>query len=116
MAASLAGHGLVRLPKLSGFSEWMVRTMETSIVPLWIVLLFSYALPIIEALIGIWLLLGWKVNYVLYCGLVLMSLLILGSCSIEKWDAIKSQLLHAVYMFALLWFWNAYTQDKGITS
>lgn len=37
MAISLVGHGAVRLPKLQGFSEWMVTTMEKSFLPVGLV-------------------------------------------------------------------------------
>ncbi|WP_211316555.1 hypothetical protein U0035_02660 [Niabella yanshanensis] len=33
VAISLLGHGLVRLPKLAGFSSWMVTTMDKSAIP-----------------------------------------------------------------------------------
>jgi thiosulfate dehydrogenase [quinone] large subunit len=30
---SMFGHGLVRLPKLAGFSKWMVTSFEKSLLP-----------------------------------------------------------------------------------
>lgn len=104
IAISLAGHGLVRLPKLEGFSAWMVKQMEPSILPTSLIIPFSYILPIAEAIIGLLLLIGFKINYSLYAGLILMSILIFGSCSIENWGAIEAQLLHSFYLFGLLWF------------
>lgn len=106
IAISLAGHGLVRLPKLAAFSEWMVSTMEKSILPNALIVPFSYILPIAEAVIGILLLIGFQLKYTIYAGLVLMAILILGSSLIENWGAIESQLLHAFYLFALYWFWQ----------
>ncbi|GGE96844.1 thiosulfate dehydrogenase [quinone] large subunit [Chishuiella changwenlii] len=103
IAVSLLGHGLVRLPKLSTFSNWMVETMEKSFLPKVLVIPFSYALPILEAIIGLLLLIGFKTKYTIYAGLVLMSILILGSSSIENWGAIEAQLLHSFYLFALLY-------------
>ncbi|WP_333661765.1 MauE/DoxX family redox-associated membrane protein [Chishuiella changwenlii] len=103
IAVSLLGHGLVRLPKLSTFSNWMVETMEKSFLPKVLVIPFSYALPILEAIIGLLLLIGFKTKYTIYSGLVLMSILILGSSSIENWGAIEAQLLHSFYLFALLY-------------
>ena len=103
IAVSLLGHGLVRLPKLSTFSNWMVETMEKSFLPKVLVIPFSHALPILEAIIGLLLLIGFKTKYTIYSGLVLMSILILGSSSIENWGAIEAQLLHSFYLFALLY-------------
>lgn len=102
VAISLAGHGLVRLPKLAAFSEWMVTVMEKSVIPTALVAPFSYILPVAEAIIGILLLIGFKTKYTLYAGLILMSILIAGSCSIENWSAIEAQLLHSLYMSGLL--------------
>lgn len=112
VAVSLAGHGLVRLPKLTSFSEWMVTTMEKSVIPTALVIPFSYSLPVIEALLGILLLIGLKIKYVLYAVLALMSILILGSCSIENWSAIEAQLLHSLYLFGLFWFYQKYNTEN----
>lgn len=106
VAISLLGHGLVRLPKLAGFSNWMVTTMEKSVIPAALIVPFSYLLPVAEALLGLVLLLGFKIRLTLYASIALMSLLILGSCSIENWSAIEAQLLHAFYLMAIYWFWE----------
>ncbi|UQB68572.1 DoxX family membrane protein [Epilithonimonas zeae] len=108
IAISLLGHGLVRLPKLAIFSNWMLTTMEKSAIPSFLIVPFSYLLPIAEFLIGLALLIGFQTKYAIYSGLVLMSLLILGSASIENWSAIEAQLLHSVYLGGLLWFYEKY--------
>lgn len=104
VAVSLLGHGLVRLPKLQAFSDWMVTTMEKSAIPTALIVPFSYILPVAEAVIGILLLINFKMKYTLYASLVVMSLLIFGSCSIENWAAIEAQLLHSFYLFGLFCF------------
>lgn len=102
IAVSLLGHGLVRLPKLAAFSAWMLDTMEKSFLPQGLILPFSFALPILEFIIGIALLFRAGIQYSIYAGLLLMTVLIFGSCSIENWAAIEAQLLHAIYLFGLL--------------
>lgn len=104
VALSLLGHGLVRLPKLQAFSEWMTGTMEKSFIPSVLVMVLSYALPFIELILGISLLIGYKTKYSIYASLALMSMLIFGSTTIEDWGSIEAQLIHAIYLFALLWF------------
>lgn len=118
VAVSLAGHGFVRLPKLTTFAEWMAATMEKSAIPMVLIKPFGYILPIAEALIGLSLLIGFKIKYSLYAGLLLMSILILGSCSIENWSAIEAQLIHSAYLFGLLWFIHQYSviENKGISA
>lgn len=107
-AVSLLGHGLVRLPKLAAFSDWMVKTMEKSVIPEALVAPFSCFLPVAEAVIGVLLLVNSKMEYTLYSALVLMSILIAGSCSIENWTAVEAQLLHCIYLFALFWFYKRF--------
>lgn len=111
VAVSLLGHGLVRLPKLQTFSEWMLTTMEKSAIPSALIVPFSYILPIAEAILGILLLINFKTKYTLYASLALMSILIFGSCSIENWSAIESQLLHSFYLFGLFLFYEKFKTE-----
>lgn len=113
IAISLLGHGLVRIPKLHTFSEWMVTTMEKSMIPKLVIVLFGYVLPIFEAILGILLLINFKTKYTLYSALVLMSILIFGSCSIENWSAIEAQLLHSFYLFGLFWFYEKFKTEES---
>jgi thiosulfate dehydrogenase [quinone] large subunit len=102
--ASMFGHGLVRLPKLSGFSAWMVKGFEHSMLPGWLVVPFSFALPIAEFLIGLLLLLGLFTRTALIAGGIVMAMLIFGSAMIESWEPITSQLVHAAFFAVLLAF------------
>ena len=111
IAVSLLGHGLVRLPKLPAFTDWLVTTMEKSVIPEFLIGPFGYFLPIAEFLIGLSLLIGFQMKYSLFAGLALMSILIFGSSSIENWIAIESQLLHSFYLFGLVWFWQKYKSE-----
>lgn len=113
IAVSLLGHGLVRIPKLYSFSEWMVTTMEKSMIPKLIIVPFGYVLPIVEAILGILLLINFKTKYTLYLALVLMSILIFGSCSIENWSAIEAQLLHSFYLLGLFWFYEKFKTEES---
>ncbi|WP_326983555.1 DoxX family protein [Chryseobacterium sp. MYb264] len=112
IAISLLGHGLVRIPKLSVFSDWMVTTMGKSMIPQLIIIPFSYALPFIEIALGIILLIGWQFRNSIYASLILMSILIFGSCTIENWAAIEAQLLHAFYFFALFIFYEKFRTEE----
>lgn len=114
VAVSLLGHGLVRLPKLQAFSEWMVTSMGKSAIPTVLIVPFSYLLPVLEAIIGILLLVNFKTKYTLYGALTIMSILILGSCSIEDWSAIEAQLLHSFYLFGLFWLYEKYKPENNM--
>ena len=101
---SLFGHGLVRLPKLAGFSQWMTSTFAKSMLPQILVMPFSYVLPIAEFIIGLLLILGLFSGKAIVAGGILMLLLIFGTCMIENWEALPSQIIHALLFILLLQF------------
>ncbi|WP_221392263.1 DoxX family membrane protein [Dyadobacter sp. NIV53] len=105
---SMFGHGLVRIPKLHGFSNWMLGQFQKSILPNAIVEPFSYILPVAEFSIGLLLLLGLFTRQALIAGSFVMIALIFGSSMIEEWGAIPSQLFHAAYFSILLCFVHSY--------
>lgn len=105
---SMFGHGLVRMPKLHGFSNWMVGQFQKSMLPEALVRSFSYLVPIAELVIGICLLTGFLTRHSLTAGALLMIALIFGSSMIEEWGAIPSQLLHTAFFSVLLIYANEY--------
>jgi len=105
---SMFGHGLVRLPKLNGFSAWMVGQFQKSMLPDSVVIPFSYVLPIAEFLVGVFLLIGLFTKQSLIGGALVMIALIFGSSMIEEWGAIPSQLIHAAFFSILLIFEREY--------
>lgn len=114
VAASMFGHGLVRMPKLKGFSTWMTGSFEKSMLPKAMVVPFSYILPFAELIIGAFLLLGIFTRASLIGGGIVMIILVFGSAMIESWDAIPSQLIHVAFFAVLLHFikYNGYAVDK----
>lgn len=98
---SMFGHGLVRAPKLAMFSDWMLKGFQKSWLPEFLVLPFSYLIPIAEFIIGILLLLGFFTKQAAFAGGILMIVLIFGSSMQENWGAVPSQLIHITF-FALL--------------
>jgi len=104
IAISLFGHGLVRLPKLTTFSNWMIGSFENSMLPKFIVTPFSYILPIAEFAIGLLLLLGLFTRPSLIAGGLIMLVLLFGTALIENWEAVPSQLIHIAFFALLLHF------------
>jgi len=115
IAISLAGHGLVRIPKLQSFTEGMVKSMEKSAIPEELMTPFGYILPFLEAIAGISLLIGFKPKLTIYAAISVMTILIFGSSSVENWSAIEAQLLHSLYLFVLLWFYLKYSPEEKPT-
>ncbi len=114
IGASMLGHGLVRLPKIQTFSNWMTGTFKASILPQVLVIPFSYALPFAEFGIGVCLITGLFFRQALITGAIVMTLLIFGSCLVENWDAVPSQLIHIAFFAVLLQYQpaNTNTLDK----
>lgn len=108
------GHGLVRLPKLNGFSTWMIGTFQKSMLPKALVTPFSYLLPVAEFTIGLLLLSGLFTKPALIAGAAVIMILIFGSCMIENWEILPSQLIHAAFFAVLLQFItsNKYSLDN----
>lgn len=96
---SMFGHGLVRIPKLQTFSAGMVSDFEKSILPKFLVLPYSYALPIAEFAV---VLLGLFTKQALTVGGFLMLSLMIGTTLIENWNGLPSQFIHlAVFVVCL---------------
>ena len=117
VAISLFGHGLVRLPKLNIFSNWMIKSFESSMLPKLLVIPFSYTLPIAEFIIGTLLILGLFTKTALVMGGIVMLMLVLGTCLIENWEALPSQMIHVAFIAILLQFVknsNAFSLDSII--
>lgn len=111
---SMFAHGLVRMPKLDGFSNWMVTSFKDSVLPEALVRPFSYALPVLELAVGILLLLGLFTRLSIIGGSAIMLVLIFGSGMIEKWDAVFTQIVYGV-IFAILYNYlesNRYSLDR----
>lgn len=104
IAISMFGHGLVRLPKLQTFSQWMIGIFEKSMLPKIVVVPFSYFLPIAELTIGLLLFTGLFTKPALLLGGIMMLALLFGTSMIENWEAIPSQLLHLIFCAILLQF------------
>ncbi|MDF2434257.1 MAG: thiosulfate dehydrogenase (quinone) large subunit [Mucilaginibacter sp.] len=106
IALSFFGHGLVRMTKLETFSNGMVNQFSKSLLPQGMVLQFSHLLPFLELITGILLLLGIFTRFTLVLGAVIMMVLIFGSCMIEAWEAVFTQLIYGAYLALLFNFTN----------
>lgn len=113
IAWSMFGHGLVRIPKLPAFSGNMVKVFSHSILPASVVLPFGYALPVVELLTGLFIILGLFTRQALLLGFMLMLCLIFGSSLIEDWQGVFMQMMYAVYFALLVLFlpYNRYSLD-----
>ncbi|GAA4798035.1 hypothetical protein GCM10023231_28350 [Olivibacter ginsenosidimutans] len=98
---SFLGHGLIRIPKLQQFSEGMMKGFAETSFPLEIVKPFSLVLPFVELLLGIVLIIGFKMKAVTYIGVLLMCILIFGTSFQENWSAVSIQMFYGIYLVGL---------------
>lgn len=106
LGISFLGHGVVRLPKLIGFSHWMETQFAKSMLPILVVKYFALILPFAELIAGLLIVLGLFTRLGLMLAGTICLILILGTTLIENWEAIPTQLLHVAFISALMAFIN----------
>jgi thiosulfate dehydrogenase [quinone] large subunit len=99
------GHGFARIftgSHLSGFAQGMVKSMASTPLPSSFTLVSGYAIPCVELLIGILLLLGLFTRYTLILAFLLMFVLMFGITLKQDWNIAMQQLMYGVVLFLLL--------------
>lgn len=114
MAVSMLTHGIVRLPKLTAFSDGMVAQFNRSMLSEGLVRPWAYAVPWIELVLGITLLLGLFTRVSAIAGAVLLLVLMGGSGMVENWGAFPSQLMHIAFFLAIILYrkYNSFALDR----
>jgi thiosulfate dehydrogenase [quinone] large subunit len=92
LGVNLLLHGVVRMPNLSGFVNGMETKFAESLLPMFMVTPMAYAIPVVEMIIGLMLLLGITTRYALTGAAVLMMVLTTGCCFVQDWGPINSQM------------------------
>lgn len=102
---NFAGHGLIRIYNGVGtFAATTAEHLAKSPLPHSFTYAFSYAIPFLEAILGLTLILGVFTRAALICGAVFMIALTIGVTSNQQWDIAGEQLLYSVVFFLLLFF------------
>ena len=114
VGATIFGHGLVRVPKISAFASSTAAGFEKSMLPVTWALPFGYLIVIAEFIIGLLVLIGLFTRKASFAGGLLMVLLIIGTSLTENWAAIPSQLLHTAFFIVLIQYSgsNTWAVDK----
>ena len=114
LGVNFAGHGLIRIHNgVGAFASTTAEHMARSPLPHGFVLGFGYAIPWIESLLGLALILGLGTRLALAAGALFMMALTLGVTSNQQWDVAGQQLLYSLVFFVLLFFreWNTLSLD-----
>ncbi|WP_413577878.1 DoxX family membrane protein [Bdellovibrio sp. HCB290] len=100
-------HGVVRFGSNYGkFITWITDTFKDAPLPQWSVLAFAYAIPPLEAAIGLLLILGLFTFPTLIAGLAVMIMLMAGSCLIQSWEIVGIQMIYILLYTVVLFFLN----------
>jgi thiosulfate dehydrogenase [quinone] large subunit len=114
---NFAGHGLVRIYNgVGAFATTTAEHLAKSPLPHGLTLGFSYAIPFLEAILGLMLILGIFTRAALACGAVFMMLLTIGVASNQQWDIASQQLIYSIVFFLLLYLieHNAFAVDNSL--
>lgn len=98
-------HGFARIftgTHLAGFAHGMVKNMAAAPLPGSLTLAAGYAIPCVELVIGLLLLVGVWTRAALTLALLLMLVLLFGVGLKQDWTAAGSQLLYGLVLAVLL--------------
>ena len=95
-------HGLVRIPKLAGFSAGVEKEFAAVPLPPALVSVFAHALPFVEGGVGLLLVLGLFTRPALVAAMLVIASLIFGSSLLEKWSLVGDQMLYGLFIITLV--------------
>jgi thiosulfate dehydrogenase [quinone] large subunit len=99
------GHGFARIftgTHLSGFAQGMAKSMAAAPLPASLTLAAGYAIPCVEVVIGVLLLLGLFTRAALISALLLMMVLMFGVTMKQDWTAAGQQMVYGLILATLL--------------
>ena len=98
-------HGVSRLMAgHAAFFAYISKQMASAPLPSWILPAFTYALPWIEAVVGLLILTGLFTRNALIAGGVMMLILQVGVCLAQEWQVASDQLIYVAIYCALIGF------------
>jgi len=111
---NLLMHGVSRLLAGTGtFADKLAGQFAHAPLPVWSVWSFGMALPAMEALLGLLLLIGLRTRAALIAGSLLIMVLTFGSALVQDWPAAGLQLTYALVYSVLLFLlrYNGWSLD-----
>ena len=96
------------------FADLMVQQFASTPLPSGLIRGFGSCLPGLEAAIGLFLILGFRLRWTLIAGALLMSALIFGSTLRSDFQTVGLQLIYALIYFLLLFTleYDCYSLDR----
>ncbi len=102
LGVNIALHGWTRVFKFHEFSAHLDQQFANSILPGLLVHVSACAIVGAECLIGLLLLAGWALRTTLAAGMLLMIVLLFGTCLVQDWSTAGGQLIYLAFFGALL--------------
>jgi thiosulfate dehydrogenase [quinone] large subunit len=116
---NLCVHGVSRiLGGPSAFAQSLIPLFQKTLLPAGAVFGFGLALPWVEAILGLLVLIGVRTRFALIASAVLLAMLTFGSTLRQDWESAGLQLIYASVYAALLAFRskNTYSLDSVFRS
>jgi thiosulfate dehydrogenase [quinone] large subunit len=87
LGVNFAGHGLIRIYNgVGAFATSTAEHLAKSPLPHSLTIAFIYAIPFVEAVLGLTLILGVFTHIALVCGALFMMSLTIGITANQQWD------------------------------
>jgi len=108
LGVNILMHGVSRILSGQGhFASMLIQQFHAAPLPQSLVEAFAYALPWLEAVLGLLVLVGLFTRAALILGALLILVLTFGSSLLQDWQVVGLQLIYAIVYAALLAFLNA---------
>jgi thiosulfate dehydrogenase (quinone) large subunit len=117
LGINFTGHGLIRIHNgAAAFAQTTAEHLANSPLPPSLTYAFSYAIPFIEAILGLTLILGIFTRVSLIAGTLFMMALTIGVTANQQWDIASQQLLYSIVFFLLLFLlkYNQVSLDTAL--
>ena len=103
LGINIAMHGISRILAGPGtFAASLTQQFSSTVLPHFALLGFGYALPWLETLIGLLVLVGALTRVALVAGASLIAVLTFGSSLHQDWNIVGLQLIYAIVYFMLI--------------
>ena len=102
---NFAGHGLVRI--FGGYTDFARSTVDQfadTILPAALVWPLGYAIPIVELVLGLLLIAGFRIRLTVTAAFALMAVLVSGMVLLEEWAVVSIQMIYILTLFVILAF------------
>ncbi|MCH8558850.1 MAG: DoxX family membrane protein [Balneolia bacterium] len=117
LGVNMLGRSLVRLPDIDAFASGMANNFSETILPGPFVYVYAIVILLVEAVVGIMLILGWKTRWALVGMGALLISLAFGQILLQNFGTVANILIYAIAVTLLLFYtkYDFYGIDSGFS-